>query len=246
MMTTVLAGAVLGLAGSAHCAGMCGPLLLIVLGRGRAPGHSAWRTALLYHLGRISMYTLLAVPAGFAGRELAGGGAGRLLAVVAGGLLLLAATGSGMNRWLRPFSQAWSTAVIRAGTKATTLTRRYPHAGYAVLGLVNGVLPCGLVYAAVTAAAASGTVAGSIAFMAGFGAGTVPVLMVVTLAGASIPSAVRRRLRFAGPSVLVLAGLLLVMRGVIPNSPSAQHHRSDASPARPLTPTHRRLLTPHP
>lgn len=211
-------------------------LLLVVLGRGRGPGHPAWPTVLLYHVGRISMYTLLAVPAGFAGRELAVGGSGRVLAVVAGGLLLLAATGSSMNKWLRPFSQAWSTAVIRAGMKATTLTRRYPHAGYAVLGLVNGVLPCGLVYAAVTAAAASGTVAGSIGFMGGVGAGTVPALMAVTLAGASIPSGVRRRLRFAGPSVMVLAGLLLIMRGVSPDSSSAQHHRSDPSLARPLTP----------
>lgn len=237
MITTVLAGAVLGLAGSAHCAGMCGPLLLVVLGRGRGPGHTAWRATLLYHLGRISMYTLLAVPAGYAGRELAVGGSGRVLAVVAGGLLLLAATGAGWHKWLLPLSQAWSNAVIHAGMKATTLTRRCPHAGYAVLGLVNGVLPCGLVYAAVTAAAASGTVAGSIAFMSGFGAGTIPALMAVTLAGASISPGLRRRLRFAGPSVVVLAGLLLIMRGVIPDSSSAQpHHRSHPSLSRPLTP----------
>ena len=228
-MTILLAGMLLGVAGSAHCAGMCGPVLLVVMGGANSSRPAAGRAALIYHASRLSMYVLLAIPAGYAGRAMALAGLGRVMAVVAGTLLLLAATGSGGPRWVRPLSLAWSTAVISVGMKARTFTRRWSHLGYAVLGLVNGLIPCGLVYAAVTTAAASGSVADSAIFMSGFGLGTVPALLGVTIAAASVPVPVRRRLRFVGPALLAFAGLLLIGRGVMPAN-SAVHEHSDAGP----------------
>jgi sulfite exporter TauE/SafE len=223
-MTSVLAGFVLGLAGSAHCAAMCGPVLLVLTRGAHSSARTARRAALVYHASRIAMYVLLAVPAGYAGRALAAEGLGRVLAILAGVVLLFAAAASGGHTWFRPVSRAWSAAVVRLGVRATALTRRYPLAGYAVLGMVNGLVPCGLVYAAATSAAAFGAVSASVLFMAGFGLGTVPALLGLTMAAVSIPLPLRRRLGFVGPAIMAIAGLLLIGRALLPPAPAGHHH----------------------
>jgi sulfite exporter TauE/SafE len=91
------------------------------------------------------------------------------------------------------------------------------------MGCANGLLPCGLLYAALATAIALGSVAKSIAFMTGFGLGTVPVLLAVTISATSLPLLWRRRLRLAGPAVMIAAGTLLIARGVLPAAP-AHHH----------------------
>lgn len=226
-MTTLLAGLVLGIAGSAHCAAMCGPVLLVLTRGAGSSGRTAGRAALVYHSVRVTMYVLLAIPAGYAGRALAAQGLGRVLAIIAGIALLAMAAGFGEHAWLRPVSRVWSAAVVRLGVRAATLARRHPRAGYAVLGMVNGLVPCGLVYAAATAAAALGSVSASLLFMAGFGLGTVPALLGLTVAVASIPPQFRRRLRFAGPAVMAIAGLLLIGRALLPPAAAGHdHHHS--------------------
>ena len=100
------------------------------------------------------------------------------------------------------------------------------------LGAINGLLPCGLVYAAVAGAAASGSVATAVTFMAGFGAGTVPLLLAVTLSAASIPATLRQRLRFVAPALMALAGVLLIARAFMPaEGPQHQHQMSAMSGA---------------
>jgi uncharacterized protein len=226
-MTTVLAGLALGIAGSAHCAAMCGPVLLVLTRGASSSSRTARRAALVYHTFRITMYVLLAIPAGYAGRALAAQGFGRALAIIAGVGLLAMAAGLGEHAWLRPMSRAWSAAVARVGVRAATLARSHPQAGYAVLGMVNGLVPCGLVYAAATTAAALGTVPASLLFMAGFGLGTVPALLGLTVAAVSIPPQFRRHLRFAGPAVMAIAGLLLIGRGLLPPASAGhEHHHS--------------------
>jgi sulfite exporter TauE/SafE len=104
------------------------------------------------------------------------------------------------------------------------LTRGHPHYGYIVLGAVNGLLPCGLVYAAVAAAAAAGSLAAAVTFMIGFGFGTMPLLLVVTLSATAVPAPVRRRLRFVAPVLMALAGVLLILRAFVPHPGSAHEH----------------------
>jgi sulfite exporter TauE/SafE len=248
-MTWLIAGAALGLAGSLHCAGMCGPLLLAVH-RGSSRGEMMRRMA-TYHVARVLMYALLGMPAGYAAHALSFGMAGRTVATIAGVLLVAAAmvelaekaagheavqarrpgadgelaVGTGaIIRVGRVLSQGWSLGVLRIGAKAAVLTRRHPRYGYLALGAVNGLLPCGLVYAAIAAAAASGTIASAVTFMAGFGAGTVPLLFAVTLSAGSVPAAVRRRLRFVAPALMAVAGVLLIVRAFAPVEQGRHRH----------------------
>jgi sulfite exporter TauE/SafE len=224
-MMVFLTGVLLGVAGSGHCIGMCGPLALTF---GRSASSGSWAPQLLhsalYHAGRVATYGLLAIPAGLMGGVVSTLGLGRALSVLAAVLLIAVAAG-----WSRPglpggIGRHWSPALVRAGSSAIRFSRGHPIAAPVLTGALNGLLPCGLVYVALAAAAAAGTVMAAVAFMTGFGLGTLPALLTVAAAARVMPSTFRTRLRRLTPIVLVLTALLLIFRAVM--NPGPEHHAS--------------------
>lgn len=210
----LLAGLALGLASSAHCAGMCGPLVLSV-GRLAKPSRAPQvRFALLHHGARVCVYVLLALPAGLASEALALQGLGRAIAIAGGLALLLAAATSIRIRPIARLTSALSSIVTRRSGPVLRWAAGRPVAGPLATGALNGLLPCGLVYAALTTAAATGEVWAAAMVMAGFGLGTAPVLIALSAGAASVSASLRPLLRRAGPIVLVVTGLLLIARGV--------------------------------
>jgi sulfite exporter TauE/SafE len=214
-MTALWAGLALGVAGSGHCAGMCGPLVLVANPRAGEGGRGATLGlhVALYHAGRVSTYVLLGLVAGGAGGIIAGAGLGRVLALAAGVVLIVTAlrgaglpgtTGQGV------LARAIAGALGRAGQ----WMRRHRLTGPFAFGAVNGLLPCGLVYAAVTAAAGLGNPSEALLFMAGFGLGSVPMLAAIALSGKGLAAMLPRRIRRIAPIAVAVAGLLLVVRGV--------------------------------
>lgn len=226
---TVLAGALLGLLGSGHCVGMCGPLVLAV--GLPAPGASAGMRlvhVVSYHLGRIATYALLGFVAGAAGSAIALAGLGRVLAVAGGVLLVTAAVGPALLRRQYSWTGTWVGAATRAGAIARGWQTHHPLAGRFGAGLANGLLPCGMVYAALATALASGTVSGAVLTMTAFGAGTVPALAALSLSAARLSIGWRRRLSRVAPIGLAIVGVLLIVRGLAP--PHAAHGAT-ATPA---------------
>ncbi|MFM8532675.1 MAG: sulfite exporter TauE/SafE family protein [Acidimicrobiia bacterium] len=201
----------LGLLGSAaHCAVMCGPFALLVSDRYAAPrtGRPVWAAQLWYAAGRTATYAVRGAVAGVAGAWLQVadgiGGLGRAAAVVAGSALVMSAVLHLSNAGLAfPGDIARFTRVLYRTLPAHPLT----------LGLVLGFLPCGLLYTAVVAAVARGTVGGGALALAVFAAGTMPSLLGVAVA--------QRRLRrhaaalVPASHVFVLAmGLWYLWRGL--------------------------------
>jgi hypothetical protein len=86
--------------------------------------------------------------------------------------------------------------------------------GQALLGALNGLLPCGLVYVAATGALATGGLASGVAYMLVFGLGTVPMMLALSLSGSLLPAQLRLHLSRAIPVSVVLVGALLVLRGM--------------------------------
>ena len=86
--------------------------------------------------------------------------------------------------------------------------------GPVVFGALNGLLPCGLLYAALTAAGGFGTLGQSVLFMGAFAVGTTPVLAVIAMAGGSLTARVPHVVRRAAPAALAIVGMLLIVRGV--------------------------------
>jgi sulfite exporter TauE/SafE len=220
-MTELLAGLLLGLAGSLHCAAMCGPLTLALRGGVRTPGRpgSVLPLFAIYHAGRVAMYAAAGLAAGSAGHVVASLGAGRLLAWLAGGALIL---GGAAHLGLVPALPVPPLARPIAGLAriGRRVGAQHPAAGAFAGGVLNAWLPCGMLYAALTAAAALGRPGAGLVFMALFGLGTTPALATVWLLAEAVTPGLRRGFRYGAPVALVLVGLLLIARAYAgPSSP---------------------------
>lgn len=200
---------VIGLAGSVHCAGMCGPLALAI----PDGGHSTARFAagrLAYNLGRIFTYSLLGLLFGFAGQSLAMAGFQRWLSLGLGSVLLLSLLGARRWGWSTP-----ATALVgRLKAAFGFLLRRRSLSSVGALGVLNGLLPCGLVYVAGAGAAATGHGLTGATYMAAFGAGTLPMMAAIGFSRKLIPISLRWKLQKAIPVSVFLVGTLLILRGL--------------------------------
>jgi uncharacterized protein len=233
------------LGGLGHCTGMCGPLVALAGVRlrerraaeaGAAPGMAAAGTAgagdaagrspaaartavvggtLAYHSARVLVYTALGAIVGTAGSFL--GAAGRMATLTATVSLVLGAAvvavGLGYVGLLPATTRArgsgwWSRT-------ATWALRRPGLTGAGILGALNGLLPCGLVYGALLVSAAAGSAAGGALCMLVFGIATLPALMVIQT-GAGVLFRPGRRAWFARAAgmLVVLIGIQLLLRGL--------------------------------
>lgn len=208
---------------------MCGPLVLTI-GRikARRSRRAQAQDALLYHAGRVLTYVALAAPAGLVGQALALNGFGRALAVIAGLLLLTGAVGASGARLPAWLGSIGAAAATRACAAANSWRGAHPVAGPVAAGAANGLVPCGLVYAAVTAAAATGSAVDAVALMTGFGLGTVPALVVLAWSSTLLPLALRARVRQLTPVVLALTAALLLVRGLAPQAAVPHQHHAAA------------------
>jgi sulfite exporter TauE/SafE len=82
------------------------------------------------------------------------------------------------------------------------------------VGLLNGLLPCGLVYIACAAATATGSLMSGVDYMLAFGLGTVPMLLTISLVGTKLQFVLRLRLQRLIPVSLAVVGALLLLRGM--------------------------------
>lgn len=209
MQRALLSGLVLGLIGSVHCAGMCGPLALALPGSGRTTcGYFAGRV--VYNLGRILTYCLFGVVFGLAGRTLVLAGVQRWVSITLGIALL---SGLFSSRKLA----LWGPVICLVGRlkiRMGNLLRRRSFSSLLGLGLLNGLLPCGLVYVACAGAVAAGDFYSGFGYMAGFGLGTAPTMLGISLSGRLVPTRLRLQLRKAIPVSVFVLGSLLILRGL--------------------------------
>lgn len=220
----LLAGLFLtGLAGSlTHCTGMCGPFVLSLMTArleavpaGRMSEWHRWSGAALlpYHLGRATTYALLGAAGAAAVGTVGRSGGFRVLAaalLVLAALFLLGMALPGLKALLGREGGGWWGRRVTAWARPLFANPTGWRGG--VLGMALGMIPCGLLYAALAAAAASGdAVAGALGMLA-FAAGTVPSLLAVGLAGQVAVARWRRpMLRWAPLLMAANAGMLGVM-----------------------------------
>jgi uncharacterized protein len=221
MMADISISFGLGVLSSLHCAQMCGPIVLSysIGSRSSRGGH------LLYNGGRIITYGILGSAAGEAGFTVDLFGSERIAAMAFGVLMVLAAvamTGSVPRQVLVQVERAgvsgrYSRAVARLLRAPGTWNKL-------VLGLVMGFLPCGLVYATLLKAAATGSaVSGAVSMMA-FGLGTSGTLLAIGLFSSRIHIRLGDWSRQLAPVSVAAMGLVLVWRGWIAGAHGMAHH----------------------
>jgi sulfite exporter TauE/SafE len=204
-MNTAIAALLFGLAGSLHCLGMCGPLVLAV--HTSTPGKSISLNKILYHLGRLLVYGILGALAGIVGEAASAFGWQQGLAILAGIVMLL------LVLWPDRFKQGPFKLIALVKQTFSKLLQSKSYGTHLLLGMLNGMLPCGLVYMALAAALATGSLSSSISFMLFFGVGTAPAL----LAAGSLLGYLSRKLKGASMKylqvTLIGVSMLLVLRG---------------------------------
>lgn len=209
----LIAGLTLGAAGSLHCIGMCGPLAL-ALPVQQQPPTLRFISLLLYQLGRVITYTTIGVLFGLVGRGIYLAGYQQWFSIVAGVLVLvLAMLYYGRHRRVQVrflnrfyfFVQQQLARLLRSAQRPV---------GFLLMGMANGLLPCGMVYLALAATLSFNSIGQSAAFMAAFGMGTLPAMMLLGYAARIIRPAVRARFRQLVPFFVVVMGVLLVLRGL--------------------------------
>jgi sulfite exporter TauE/SafE len=207
------AGLVIGFISSFHCVGMCGPIAM-ALPVGRGSGASFVGGRLLYNLGRVTTYTSLGLAAGLLGRTLQLAGWQQTISIASGvGMLLLVLLPKvrlgNVGQWLG--TGRWWNALRKA------IGQRFqnPSAGslYSV-GILNGLLPCGMVYFALAGAVSAPNVGGAMLYMLMFGLGTLPLMWLVSMSGKLIQPKWRALMRNAVPYVAGCLAVLFILRGL--------------------------------
>lgn len=210
---------VASLLGSAHCVGMCGPYVAMCTAQFLPRGVTAAARLglrLLFNLGRIATYGVIGLVVGAFGQIIlaaaARWGVTGIVAMAAGCAALY--LGLSMIGWVRdPLRLAAHVGLdswIRAGR--SRLARASPAVAPLLLGSLQGLLPCALVYAAASRAAVAGSAGAGALTMLVFGLGTIPAIFALTV----VPQSVLRRLRaqrLAGV-LLALLGVLMILRGL--------------------------------
>jgi len=212
LIQLILAAFAMGLLGSFHCIGMCGPLALSL----PLKNDSYWSKfsgSFLYNIGRVITYALFGLLFGMIGKTAALFGIQQWLSVLMGILIIVimllpkkTVLVKG-NNYIRHFFEAIRNFLGQLFSKKN-------YSSLFTIGLLNGLLPCGLVYMAIAGAVATGDITHSILFMIFFGMGTLPVMWSVAFFGNYISIGVRRNIKKCYPYIMLLMGCLLILRGM--------------------------------
>lgn len=217
MITFLITGFILGISSGLHCIGMCGPIAM-ALPLDRSSNGSILFGALQYNFGRVITYSILGLIAGSLGLTINTFGILQWISIIAGVLLIVFAWRhlfqripllhapslyftSGLNQLLGK--------VIRSKNPAKLL----------FLGGLNGLLPCGMVYAALLNSMLAGSPVASAAAMIAFGIGTLPAMIFVSFAMGKISMETRRKFKQFLPFLLTIVGAVIILRGMNLNIP---------------------------
>lgn len=207
-------GFVLGLFGSLHCLGMCGPIALALPVQTTNKAMRLLAT-LVYNAGRVITYSLLGLVVGLLGNAFQFAGLQQMLSIVSGILLIVLILfplvfkkiSKGKNFFEIPYVQALKVSI-------SSRLKTHTFSSLLCIGLLNGLLPCGLVSLALIGAIATGEVFQSSMYMALFGLGTLPAMIALIITKNYIPSYFKQSFQKVVPVFVCALGILLILRGM--------------------------------
>ena len=212
MMYWIISAWLMGFIGSAHCIGMCGPLALAVPSKSDTLMSKVW-SGLLYNLGRVSTYCLFGATIGISQKFLIPLVLQSHISIIMGVILILISLSYFLFKNKRIVFSRQNIFYQKVSNALGVLYKNPSSLSVVGIGFLNGLLPCGLVYAALATAFASMSFYKSILFMAFFGLGTLPIMWGVVFFANYITPAIRSKMKILSPVVYAIAGTLLIIRG---------------------------------
>jgi uncharacterized protein len=199
---------VTGLVGSLHCLGMCGPIALALPFNKNSSLASLLPGRLTYNIGRLISYMIIGLILGSIGNMLAIAGFQQNLSILSGVILILIAISGflGLTKG-KALVNKWMSKMFRGRFKSDKISSMLS------IGILNGFLPCGLVYMAATMALTEANPIQAAGFMLVFGVGTYPLMLLVSLSPALLSSKRRMRIKNLAPYIAMFMGILFILRG---------------------------------
>jgi sulfite exporter TauE/SafE len=205
----------IGLFGSIHCIGMCGPLALAI-----PSFQTKWwlivSDKLLYNIGRVITYSFLGLLIGVMGRQLWMAGLQQGVSLFSGMLIIMA----GFSRLFKiRLGQSIMMDKLLSPINRLLGYALQHKAGHLIIGLLNGFLPCGFVYLALVGAINASSPLTAAQYMFWFGMGTFPLMLLATISSGFIGPSIRRRINRTMPYLMVCLGFWFILRGLNLNIP---------------------------
>jgi hypothetical protein len=202
----------IGLIGSFHCIGMCGPIALAL-----PVSKDRWDArvygTLLYNIGRTITYGILGIVFGLVGKGLSLGGLQQWASIAIGAIMILSVLFPVVFRKVNIEKATYKMVSKMKGIFGKMFSIR-SYGSLFTIGLLNGFLPCGLVYMALAGAIVSAELLSGMLYMIIFGLGTIPVMLALTLLGNVVSIRFRNKIRKIIPIFIIIIGILFMLRGM--------------------------------
>jgi len=203
----------IGLIGSLHCLGMCGPIV-VALPLKKHNLLSKITGAILYNSGRVITYGAIGLLFGMLGRGIRLAGFQQWTSILLGVAMIVSVLFPFIFKEKITIADLFSGYSSRLIIRLRKLFTDRSYFSLLMIGLLNGLLPCGLVYVAIAGAISSGNVLSGAVFMMFFGIGTIPLLLTATLASDAIGQKIRSKMQRVVPYFVFMLGLLFILRGM--------------------------------
>lgn len=220
-----LTALVIGFLGSLHCAGMCSPLAMAVTNLGKP----VFMNRFTYNGGRITSYGIQGIVAASVGTLFEFTGLQTVFSISLG-LLLIIAGFAGITRFHIPIL---STGIQKLTTfiklRLGDFIKRKTKLSLFITGMLNGLLPCGLTYIALTYCLTITDPADGLIYMLAFGSGTLPVMLGLTTVMQTLMYKFNFSFRKLTTVTMVVLGIMLITRSLY------THHASRRASSQPIT-----------
>lgn len=204
---------IFGLISSLHCVGMCGPIAMM-LPVDRTNEAKRAVQILTYHFGKLSAYSVLGLIFGLLGKSFYAAGWQQQMSIILGVLMIMVSIVPERVVAQYNFSKPIYKIISNVKSHLGQQFKRKSYSSLFIIGLLNGFLPCGMVYVAIFGAIAMQSVSLGVLYMLLFGIGTIPMLTLVVYLSQLLSFSFRNTLQKIIPFVAVLIGMLFIIRGL--------------------------------
>jgi hypothetical protein len=212
-MAILFSALVLGLMGSFHCVGMCGPIAIALPLHGNTIPQKIFGGT-LYNLGRTITYGIMGAIFGMLGQGIQMIGFQQKVSVIMGSIMIISVLFPALFKNQYSMEKSWFSMVGKLKKSIGKMFSIRTFSSLFFIGMLNGLLPCGLVYMAIAGAIGTGGILEGTFYMILFGLGTIPMLLAITLAGNFLSNTIRNKINKLIPVLVVVVGILFVLRGL--------------------------------
>lgn len=204
---------ILGLISSLHCVGMCGPIAMM-LPVDRNNEAKRVTQIITYHLGRLTAYASIGLIFGLLGRGFFLAGLQQKMSIIIGIIMIIVVLIPEKKFANYNFSKPIYKIISKVKSSLGAQFKNKSYKSLFTIGLLNGFLPCGMVYVALFGAIAMQSASYGVLYMLLFGLGTMPLMTIVVYINSLLKLPFRNKIQKAIPYVAVVIGVLFILRGL--------------------------------